>query len=376
MFDQWSIPDIEAMVRRDRNHPSVVLWSIGNEIEYPGDPFGPKPGMASPYVLPRTARGLIAAVKSLDGTRPVTQALADTVTSNATGLAELLDVVGYNYLEQHYAEDHAAYPGRIILGSENSHSLAAWRAVAANDFVAGQFLWTGVDYLGEAGRYPSRGSAAGLLDFCGFRKPEAWLRQALWSDGPTVYAAAVEGEGRRRRLAEHWNWSSDSRQAIPVDVYTNCASAELFLNGKSLGERQVADPLAPVLHWDVPNEAGMVRVIGRRDGKEVATFQMVTAGEPQRLELAADGDDIEIRVVDGEGRRVYRADVMVEVRVDGGDLVALDTGDVTDVTPVQAGRRKAYQGRALAIIRAGRGRVTVHASAPGLKSGEVSLAAR
>jgi hypothetical protein len=396
VFEEWAIRDIEDMVLRDRSHASVVMWSIGNEIDYPGDPFGHplgrdglKPGMLSANELPLVARRLIAAVKRLDGTRPVTQALADTLASNATGLADLLDVAGYNYLEQYYARDHAAYPERIILGSENSHSLEAWRAVAANEYVAGQFLWTGIDYLGESQRYPSRGSTAGLLDYCGFRKPLAYLREALWSDRPMVYAAAQTAGPGRASVVEHWTWSADGRKTIPVEVYTNCDSAELVLNGRSLGEKAVADRLAPVLRWEVPNEAGVVRAIGKRGGKEVARFELATAGAPQRVELVADktalqanGSDlanVEIRVVDAEGRRVYGADSTIEVQVSGaGELAAMDSGDPADISPVQANHRKAWQGRVLAIVRAGTaaGKITVRASAGGLKAGEATIAVK
>jgi beta-galactosidase len=407
-FEEWSTRDLQDMVMRDRNHPSVILWSIGNEIDYPGDPFGHprghnglKPGMLDANVLPLTARRLIAAVKGLDGTRPVTQALADTLASNATGLAELLDVTGYNYLEQRYAADHNTYPERIILDSENGHSLEAWRAVAANDYVAGQFLWTGTDYLGESRQFPARGSTSGLLDLCGFRKPDSYLREALWSDRPMIYAAAREARpqsgpqtdfntgARPGRLVEHWNWAGDGSKTIQVEVYTNCGAAELFLNGKSLGEKAVADRLQPVLRWEVPNEPGVVRVIGKRDGAEAARFELATAGAsdhlelvPDRSTLGADGADmasVEIRVVDAAGRLVHGAAQAIEVQATGaGELAAVDSGDMRDTSPVQAGRRNAYEGRILAIVRAGAvaGRIVVRASAPGLKAGEITLTVR
>jgi len=407
-FQQWSTRDIQDMVLRDRNHPSVVLWSIGNEIDYPGDPFGHprgryglKPGMLDGNVLPAIARRLIAAVKALDDTRPVTQALADIDASNATGLANLLDVAGYNYLEQFYARDHQRYPGRIILGTENSHSLAAWRAVAANQYVLGQFLWTGVDYLGESRAYPARGSTSGLLDFCGFRKPLSYLREALWGDRPMVYAAAYEarpGAGPRTdfaagarpgRLVEHWNWAQDARKTIPVEAYTNCDTVELFLNGRSLAEKPVADPLEPVLRWDVPNEPGTVRVVGKLQGREAATFELATAGAPRRLELlpdrdrfSADSEDlvsIEIRVTDAQGRRVFAANQPITVQVTGSaGLAALDSADPTDITLASSPRRNAFEGRILAIVRStGQpGTVTVRASSPGLESGETTLSAK
>jgi len=397
-FDEWALRDISDMVQRDRNHPSVILWSIGNEIEYPNDPFshprgrgGLRPNAPSADQLPPIARRLISAIKLLDGTRPVTQALADIASSNATGLAGLLDVVGYNYLEQDYARDHQTYPQRIILGSENSHSLAAWQTVARNAWVAGQFLWTGVDYLGESGRYPDRGSTAGLLDYCGFRKPESYLREALWNDRPMVYAAAREaapaGGRGGGRLVEHWNWNQDPRKTIPVEVYTRCSSVELFLNGRSLGTKSPPSLLEPVLRWDVPNEAGAVRAVGRwadRPG-ECAHFELATAGAAARLELTADQTNpaagpelvsIEIRVVDAEGHRVFGAALPISVTVTSpGELVALDNSDPRDVTSVQAGRRNAYRGRILALVRRGSegGLVTVRASANGLPAAELRL---
>jgi beta-galactosidase len=382
-FAEWSVRDIEDMVRRDRNHPSVVMWSIGNEIDYPGDPFGHprghdglKPGMLDGDALPSIARTLIAAVKRLDGTRPITQALADIDASNATGLAGLLDITGYNYLEQFYERDHAAYPERIILGTENSTSPAAWRPVAANPWVLGQFLWTGVDFLGESGPYPLRGSASGLFDLCGFPKPQAHLRAALWTDRPMVYAAVQQG----RAAVEDWNWQDDSQRTLPVVVYTNCDSAELFLNGRSLGEKTVADRAQPVLHWNVRNEPGVLLAVAKRSGSEAARFALATTGKPAALQVVPDAVDpthVEIRVADNDGRRVYRATNEIEVQVTGGELVAVDNADLRDVSPVHANRRKAYQGRILAIVRRpGGGTVSVCASAPGLKPGRASVALR
>ncbi len=194
------------------------------------------------------------------------------------------------------------------------------------------------------------------------------------------------GTAREGRLVEHWNWTKDNRKTIPVEVYTNCASAELFLNGHSLGEKNVADRLDPVLRWEVTNEAGVMRVIGKQNGKEAAHFELVTTGAPDHLELVPDktvlqagGRDLsnnEIRIVDAAGRRVYAADSTITVEAGGdGELAAMDSGNVFDVTPVQAGHRTAYEGRVLAIVLPGRkpGQLNVQASAPGLRSAKITL---
>ena len=418
-FEAWGVRDAQDMVLRDRNHPSIILWSIGNEIDYPTDPFvhprgrhdnsippeaSGKSELLSANLMPAIARRLIAAVKEFDGTRPVTMGLADIDASNATGVANLLDVVGYNYLEQHYERDHKAYPNRVIYGSENSRSLEDWRPIALNDYVGGQFLWTGINYLGEAERYPVHGSNAGLLDLEGFWKPAAYFRQALWSGKPMVYAAAwgagtqevragddarMAGWPRnlgRNPLVERWGWTGDPRKNIPVEIYTNCDSVELLLNGRSLGEKPIADRLLPALLWAVPNEAGTLEAVGKKAGVVAARFQLKTIGQPERLELSPDlktlkGDGrqvstIEVRVVDGNGNRVPDAPGTVGFEVLGaGRLIASGNADLADGSPVTAGHAKLYQGRAVAVVRSAgaSGKLTVRATAPGLTAAEVVL---
>ena len=413
VFEEWGVRDAQDMVLRDRNHPSIVMWSIGNEIDYPTDPFvhprgrrdnsippdaGVKTKDLSADLMPPIERQLIAAVKRFDATRPVTMALADIDTSNATGVANMLDVVGYNYLEQFYDRDHEAYPTRVIYGSENSRSLDVWRPVALKDYVGGQFLWTGMDYLGEAGRYPSHGSSAGLLDLQGFWKTDARFRQALWSDKPMVYAAAWgtgadesrmaqwPGNLGRNRPVERWGWTGDPRKNIPVEIYTNCDSVELLLNGRSLGEKQIAERLLPALVWAVPNEAGTVEAVGKKAGAIAARFQLRTIGQPERIELSPDlktlknagrqVSTIEVQVVDRNGNRIPDAAQPVTFEVAGaGRLIGVGNADLTDGNPVTASQVKLYQGRAVAVVRsaAGSGKITVRATSPGLTAGETAL---
>ena len=409
-FEEWGVRDAGDMVVRDRNHPSIVMWSIGNEIDYPDDPFmhprgrgldpsvpvdPKKPKPLSADLMPGIERKLIAAVKQYDTTRPVTMALADINASNATGVASMLDVVGYNYLEQFYERDHKAYPNRVIYGSENSRSLDAWRPVALNEWVAGQFLWTGMDFLGEANRFPTHGSGAGLLDIQGFWKRDAYFRQALWSNKPMVYAAAWGAGADESRMAQwprnlgrtpaeaRWDWTTDPRKTIPVEIYTNCDSVELLLNGRSLGEKKIADRLPPALVWAVPNEAGTVEVVGKKAGSPAARFQLKPIGKAERIVLTPDLktlksegrqiSTIEVVVADANGNRVPDAAPDITFEVSGaGRLLAVDNASLTDSTSGQAGQKKAYQGRAVAIVRSGAqpGKVTIRATSPGLAAGE------
>ena len=264
----------------------VILWSIGNEIDYPNDPFSHpvlgnnyRPSNPPAQALVNCARPLIAAVKALDVTRPVTAALANVAMSDAVGLGEMLDVVGYNYQESRYAADHQKYPKRFIFGSENGSQLGNWATVRTNDYVAGQFIWTGIDYLGEANRWPNRGSSAGLLDLCGFKKPNAWFRQSLWSDKPMVYLCAQAGRGARFGgggrgpgfgAQEHWNWSTNAE--VTVRCYTTCPEVTLTVNDKPLGTKRLADAADGSLVWQVPFEPGVLKAVGTREGRRSANL--------------------------------------------------------------------------------------------------------
>ena len=394
IFAEWGVRDVQDMVRRDRNHASVILWSIGNEIDYPNDPFshpvlGDRYRPANPRAenLVTAAAPLIAAVKALDATRPVTAALASIVMSNAVGLPDKLDVVGYNYQEDNYAADHATYPRRVIFGSENAHSYSAWAAVRDNAYVAGQFLWTGIDYLGEARAWPSRASGAGLLDLIGFKKPLAWFRQSLWSEKPMVYLCVPPPSGTRGSASEHWNWTAGS--TVDVACYTNCAEVELTLNGKSLGVKPSAAAAEGVLTWRVPYQPGVLEAVGRTNGRAVARFALETAGPASRIALLPDVRQLragqrdighlEFQVVDAHGVRVPDAAQAVTFEVNGpAKILAVGNAELSDPESCHDNTHTTFQGRGLAILQstATSGDVTVRATAPGLEPAVVVLTSR
>ena len=395
IFDQWSVTDISDMVRRDRNHPSIILWSIGNEIDYPNDPFSDpvlgqnyRPENPPAADLLKCAAPLVAAVKSLDRTRPVTAALAMVAMSDAVGLPELLDATGYNYQEARYADDHNRFPQRIIYGSENGHQYAAWRAVETNDYIAGQFLWTGVDYLGEAEAWPDRANGAGLLDLCGFKKPIGWFRQSLWSGQPMVYLCVPASPlNRRFNAAEHWNWPANA--TVNVAAYANCPEVTLILNGKIIGTRKRSEAVDGVLNWQVPFEPGTLKAVGRVNGRDVCDYVLQTAGAPRRIELLpdttqlrADGKDvsqIEFRIVDENGVRVPDADAEVKFDLTGpAKIIGIGNGDLSNRENCQSDTHRTFQGRGLVILQSNGsgGGITVQASAPGLEPASVTLQSR
>jgi beta-galactosidase len=404
LFNEWSLTDVSDMVRRDRNHPSVIMWSIGNEVDYRNDPFshpvlGNEYRLANPPAegLVTCARPLVAAVKKLDPTRPVTAALATAAMSDAVGLPELLDVVGYNYQESRYAEDHRKYPKRFIYGSENGGGWAQWLAVRDQEYVSGQFLWTGIDYLGEANRWPNRGSGAGLLDLCGFKKPSAWFRQSLWGDEPMVYlytSTSDSGAGRgpgggfgRFGGQESWNWPSNA--LVTVRCCTTCPEVVLLLNDRPLGTNTLAAAVQGVLSWQVPFEPGVLKAVGRNDRSTVCEFSLRTAGPAQRIELMpqtkelrADGRDIchvEFRIVDAQGVRVPDAAAELTFTAVGpAKIIGIENGDLNSAATGKDGVRKAYRGRGLAIVQSARepGKVRLTARANGLGETTVEIEAK
>ena len=404
IFNEWAVRDIEDMVRRDRNHPSVIMWSIGNEIDYPNDPFS-HPILGDRYHpqnppaenLVRYAAPLITAIKRFDSTRPVTAGLAHLEMSDAVGLGEMLDIVGYNYQEQCYHDDHRHFPGRFIFGSENGHQYGAWTVVRDNPYVAGQFLWTGIDYLGEAHEWPNRGRSFGLLDLCGFKKPAAWFRQSLWSAKPMVYVCAAspnkptgppdETRISRLRLEEHWSWPKDS--TVAVLCFSNCPSVEIRLNNRLIGEKRLTEAAEGVLTWTVPYESGTLTATGLVNGKPACDFTLRTAGPANRVELLpdtkrlrADGKDvchIEFRIVDTNGVLVPDGSQTVTFNVEGpAEIIGIGNGDVNDVESTLDHEHRAFQGRGLVIIQSSKkaGKIILTASAQGLTSARVILTSR
>ncbi|WP_067841205.1 glycoside hydrolase family 2 TIM barrel-domain containing protein [Amphibacillus sediminis] len=402
-FPQWGEIDLKDMVLRDRNHPSIVMWSIGNEIDYPNDPYchpyfktmtgnndKNKPAEERKYDptkpnaerLVKISKRLVGYVKEVDPTRPVTAALAFPELSNITGLADTLDVVGYNYKEHLYQQDHQQYPDRIIIGSENSAGLSSWLAVQENDFISSQFIWVGFDFLGEAHGWPIRASQAGLLDLAGFKKTGYYHRQSLWSSEPMVHVTVRPSD--QSSDAPHWNWND--HQTLQVLCFTNCQTAELFVNGKSLGDKEVTR-MGEYLIWDVKYEAGVILVKAIDQTGQVHLKELKTTSKPKTLlaqvdrnELVANGLDIahiEIQAVDQAGHPVYQANNYVKLSVNGpAEVIGLENGDVQDLDPYFSKERKLYNGKLLAYIRSKQevsSDIIITAEADGLEPVEISI---
>ena len=389
-FDEWSHADTRDMVRRDRNHPSVVIYSTGNEIH-----DTPKPDLAK-----RILGGLIEVFHREDPTRPVTQALFRPNVSKDydNGLADMLDVVGQNYREKEILAAYQQKPTRKILGTENTHVREQWLALRDNPPYSGQFLWTGIDYLGEAPGWPMVAENFGLLDRTATPRPRAFQRLSWWGTTPVVYAArrvahtpaspTDPGYGLDRHpqvLFEDWTPTDLSPHEEDVEVYSNAEVVELFLNGRSLGSKARPSDDAP-RNWTVPFEPGTLRAVGTKGGKVVATHELRTAGKPARVLLSVDKprlahhwDDVvhvEALLVDANGVVVPSASDLITFKATGpGRVVAVDSGDNASHEPFQTSQRRAYQGRCFAMLKADapRGRITVTASASGLASGTVTV---
>ncbi|MBP8959411.1 MAG: DUF4982 domain-containing protein [Bacteroidales bacterium] len=401
-FKAWAIKDLTDFVLRDCNHPSVIMWSIGNEIDYPNDPYthpilnteaNPQTWAKFDERLPRAERlgeiatELVATIKKFDKTRPVTAGLASALMSNEVGYADALDVVGYNYQEFRYESDHKKYPARPLYGSENGMSLEAWNAVEQNDYVAGQFLWTGIEYLGEAGQYPSRHSTSGLIDLAGNKKPEFFFRQSLWNKQPMVWLGTTDRNTTtesdnlwaHKRVEPVWNYKEG--QIISVNAFTNCEEVELYLNDKSLGVKKLADFVNRTISWDVAFEPGELKAVAKNKGLITSTFTLYTYGKPEMIKALCDAMTIKanrtdisriyITITDDKGNPVYDASNKITCEITGPlKLLGMEDANPRNTEDYKDNIQNAFHGKLLIYLQSSdiQGKANVKISGEGLNS--------
>jgi beta-galactosidase len=430
-FDEWSERDVRDMVRRDRNHPSVIMYSIGNEIPEQGSPDGAA-----------IAKRLTGFFHQEDPTRPTTSAFNNPDQAIRNELAANVDIPGINYKPTQYERYLKEHPNWILYGSETSSCVSSrgvyhlpiekydkhpslqltsydviappWAYCPDVEFevqqkfpnLLGEFVWTGFDYIGEPTPYfngrgsndtdwPARSSYFGMIDLAGFPKDRYYLYQSVWTTKPMVH------------VLPHWNWKGREGQNIPVMVYSNGAEIELFLNGKSLGRKKrfsepVELPVGPNvsqdrkylskyrLMWQVPYQPGTLKAVAYVDGKQVAVDEVHTAGAPARVKLVpdratiqGDGDDLSfvtVRIEDKDGNLCPEADNLVHFNVTGaGSLRAVDNGNAATTELFNADHRKAFSGMALLIVRSERGqagKIHVAATSDGLAQATTDITTR
>lgn len=408
-FEEWIDTDIRDIVRRDRNHPCVFLWSVGNEVDYPNDPYshpvldggnaainqpmfgGYKPDAPNAERIGKIAKRLAAVIRSVDTSRPVTGALAGVVMSNQTEYPEAIDVVGYNYTENRYLEDHKLYPARIIYGSETGVGFDNWKAVRDNKHIFGQFIWTGTDYLGESGAWPSRGLHTGLLDFASNKKPRGWFRASLWSEKPVCYIGTYPirpANGMRRNgpnrtpvsaeASDIWNY--EEGQGIRVVCYTNAPQARLLLNGQQVGEPKPYDDANGIIYWDIPYAPGKLTAEGLNAKGEVESqYSIVTSGLPYQIEaeVVEDGNigldqvfHVSVRILDEQGNLVRLSDNEISARLNrSGRLLGMENSNNSDMSNHRDTRERVFQGEMMMYIqRVDNEPVTIELTSPLLKS--------
>lgn len=414
-FPNWYKEDLKNMILRNRNHPSIIAWSIGNEIDYPNDPYAnpifaemtgnndkSKPAAERIYNphrpdmrrLSTIADKLIKITKELDPTRPVTLAAAFPELSTKIGLIDNLDVVGYNYKEHLYEEDHERFPDKPFIGSENGHGFKEWKFAKDLPYISGQFLWTGIDYLGEAHGWPIHGSGAGLLTLAGFEKPSYYKRKSWWSFEPTVYLTTLPYD----KNSEHPEWEPTFRkweyltdQEVEVRCYTNSESIQL-----KIGEQIVSEVS---YNEDYGYYSAVVKYKGQSlsvEAKFEETFlvdEISPAYSPAALDVeiadiptawirkieSADLNfeknlyQLECQLIDQEGKPTL-SEVPVYVEVENGTLLGLENGDLSDITSYSETFRRTFQGKLMCFVEGDIGKETyITMRSPGLPVSQLKL---
>ncbi|HLH51996.1 MAG TPA: glycoside hydrolase family 2 TIM barrel-domain containing protein [Verrucomicrobiae bacterium] len=406
-FRDWWEKDLRNMVERDRNHPSVILWSIGNEI----------PGKETPAVA-ESAKTLSAFVRKLDPTRPVTAAV-NSLSPDKDPFFAALDVGGYNYavggdhgIKDVYAVDHERVPSRIMVCTESYplDTFASWMAVLDHPYVVGDFVWTAWDYLGEASIgwrgydqfhdfFPWNLAFCGDIDICGWRRPQSFYRQTVWQKDrlsifvhpprPSFPENPLRKDWSRWHfddLVGRWNWETNATEPLLVTVFSSCREVELFLNGKSLGRKPTNRATQFKAVWDVAYAAGKLEVVGYDERSRVARAELRTAAAPSLIRLTPDrsslrptGEDLSyvtVELVDAYGLINPEAENVVRFELEGpGKIVGVGNANPISLESYQKPERKCWHGRCLVIVK-GReesGRLVLRATSDKLPSSQVIL---
>jgi len=406
-FNDWWQRDLEAMVLRDRNHPSIMMWSIGNEIIERKKPEAVE-----------TAKMLANCVRKIDPTRPVTSAMTtwDKDWEIFDPLMAAHDLAGYNYELHRAAADHERVPSRIIVQTESypKDAFANWKLVQSNSYVLGDFVWTALDYLGESGigrwyytsessafharteLFPYHGAYCGDIDLTGWRKPISHYRSMLYNNNEKLYMAVREPEKTPGDIHvtgwavwptwESWTWPGFDGKAVQVEVYSKYPKVRLYLNNKLIGEQATTETQEFKATFEVPYAAGELRAVGMLNNKEVENTVLKTAGDAAKIKLKADrgtivanGQDlsyITVEVTDSNSIIQPNAENNLQFNIEGPGVIAgVDNANPKDPDPYFATVRKAWHGRALVVIRSGKsaGKIKLTASAQGLSSAAVMI---
>lgn len=382
-FDNWWENDIESMVKRDRNHPSVIIWSVGNEIQERGDSIGLE-----------IFRKLREKVLEFDKTRPVTQAICEFWDNPGKGwdytekAFALMDVHGYNYQWKRYETDHEKFPGRIMIGTESvpKEAFENWQQVEKQPYVIGDFVWTGMDHLGESGignakldndttkflpPWPWYINNSGDISILGFKKPQMFYRDVIWGNSQLeMLVHSPIPAGRKEVVSfwgwpdemKSWNWEGNEGKPMLVSVYSSCDSVKLELNGKVIGFLPVSEANRLTAQFSVPYQPGELTATGISSGKEVSRQTLKTTGKPAQLKLTAEENTFpgiesdlvyfNIEVLDENGLLVPNAEIPVEFEISGGGkLQAVASENPKGMQSFQQPRVKTYRGKCQLILR-------------------------